>query len=465
MDEIKDAPTKEIPPEATAPTGLVLWVLRIVAVIAAALSGYLAWVGLFAEDVVGCGGMGMNCAGVLASGWAKWFGIPVGLLATSLYLSLVCTLAFAGPMAPASVRRLAWRLSTWMIYVAAAAGVWFISLQLFAVEGVCPWCLSVHACAIGMAMLAMAAGQEAASQKALAGGVALAGVAVLAGGQWLGPQPAPKMSVDRMEIQATPPRVRWETAEEHRPATGISMTDLVLQESPPEHETFKPPVEFPADDDPQESTTPIATATGDTPSRLIAVFVGGGQVARVDAYQHPILGSPAAEHIVVKLFDYTCGHCREMHGHLLAAREKFGDDFAVLMLPVPLNPDCNQHVVSRSETHADACQLAALALAVWQADASKFEEFDRWLFEPEHPPSGKEARAKAIRLVGEAGLENALGDWRLSQRMVVGIELYKMAGAGPIPKILMPQTKLTGAVNDREETLETLARELGIASP
>jgi protein-disulfide isomerase len=198
------------------------------------------------------------------------------------------------------------------------------------------------------------------------------------------------------------------------------------------------------------------------PSRLIAVYVGGRQDVRVDAYQHPILGSPEAKYIVVKLFDYTCGHCRELHGHLVAAREKFGDDFAVLMLPVPMNPDCNQYVRGRSEKHADACQLAALALAVWRVDATKFEEFDRWLFEPEHPPRASEARAKAVRLVGEENLDSALGDWRLSQRMVVGIELYKMAGAGAIPKILAQKTKLTGGVHDREVALEQLARELGI---
>lgn len=462
MDEIKSASAKELSSDVGPPTGLVLWVLRVVAVIAAAVSGYLAWVGLFAEDVAGCGGMGMNCANVLASGWAKWFGIPVGVLATSLYLSLAGSLSFAGPIAPARVRRLAWRLSTWMIYAAAAAGVWFMHLQWLAVDDFCPWCMSVHACAIGMAMLAMAAGQEAVSQKVLAVGVALAAVAVLAAGQLLGPQPAHEMTVDRMEVESTSPRARWEAAQQHRPATGISTTDLVLRESPPEHEALKPPVDSPPDNDPEAMTSATANETGDPPSRLIGVYVGGEQVARVDAYQHPILGSPEAEHVVVKLFDYTCGHCRELHGHLVAARKEFGDDFAVLMLPVPMNPDCNQHVVYRRDQHADACQLAALALGVWQADATKFEEFDRWLFEPEHPPRISEARAKAVRLVGKENLESALGDWRLSERMVVGIELYRMAGAGPIPKILTQNTKLTGGVHDRAYALKQLARELGI---
>jgi hypothetical protein len=132
------------------------------------------------------------------------------------------------------------------------------------------------------------------------------------------------------------------------------------------------------------------------------------------------------------------------------------------MLPVPLNPDCNPHVRQRSEKHTDACQLAALALAVWQADATKFEEYDSWLFEGLRPPSVSDARAMATTLVGEENLDAALGDWRISERTTVAIELYKMAGTGSIPKILTPKTKLTGAVHDREEMLQLLRRELDI---
>jgi hypothetical protein len=185
--------------------------------------------------------------------------------------------------------------------------------------------------------------------------------------------------------------------------------------------------------------------------------------AEIDIYQHPILGSPEARHVVVKLFDYTCPHCRVMHGHLQAARQQFGPDLAIVMLPVPMNSSCNQFVLRTDAKHVEACELAKLALAVWGADAARFEAFDAWLFAPDHPPTAVQARAKAVELVGEAALNRELGDWRLGDRLAIGVKLYHLAGQGAIPKVLVPPSgMIRGRVESRGEVLQFLQTVLGL---
>ena len=50
----------------------------------------------------------------------------------------------------------------------------------------------------------------------------------------------------------------------------------------------------------------------------------------------PILGSPDAQVVLLELFDYTCGSCQEMGQRVASARKRYGNNLAVVILPVSL---------------------------------------------------------------------------------------------------------------------------------
>ncbi len=85
------------------PAPWALWTLRLLCMVAIAISGYLAWAAVKAGPLAGCSSGGTwSCEHVLHSKWSKVWGIPVSLPALALYTSLLSCLAFAGSKAPAA---------------------------------------------------------------------------------------------------------------------------------------------------------------------------------------------------------------------------------------------------------------------------------------------------------------------------------------------------------------------------
>ena len=138
-------------------------VVRVLA-LGARIAAYLAWTSLSQRGLpLGCGA-GSGCSEVLRSRWGTLLGLPIAAYALGAYL-LVFVLTFflrcppgpagapasagSSPRSSAAVRLL---LGTLAVAVALAA-VWFIGLQLFVLQSVCPWCMADHA--LGLAMSAV----------------------------------------------------------------------------------------------------------------------------------------------------------------------------------------------------------------------------------------------------------------------------------------------------------------------
>lgn len=450
---------------------LVLWVMRLTTVLAIGVTAYITWLSFSGADSVGCSG-GFDCDEVLNSGWSTWFGIPVAAPALSLYVTLFGTLAFSGPLAPENVRRLAWTTSLCLCALAGAAALWFIGLQWLALGKYCSWCLTAHMCGLGLATLAVLTARNGLARLQGAAMSAVVGVALLAVGQIFGPaKETPQLQ--RVAIN-TPPITTHEAPPQAVTTQRLTLDDLysTTPEVPPndpptlptEDETDPPPA-IPTDDPPLVDDLQIppveqppaeTPASGQTHRRVVGVFRNSAQL---DLYQHPVVGSPEAEFVVVKLFDYTCPHCRMMHEHLEAARREFGAKLVIVMCPVPLNKQCNPHVAFENAKHAEACDLARLAIAVWQADPTKFAEFHDWLFAPPVHPSADNARAKAIELVGEKQLAEQLYGDKLRERLAIGPKLYKLVGAGVVPKLLLPTGMLVGPGENDERVIAELKQE------
>lgn len=140
----------------------------------------------------------------------------------------------------------------------------------------------------------------------------------------------------------------------------------------------------------------------------------------------PLLGSPTATYVVLSFFDYTNDESRTTQRAMLALRQRFGDQVAVLLALYPLDPGCNPKVTpDLAPENPDAHAYAKLALAVWLARPQALETMHAFLSAAEKRqdmPTPDQARARAAELVGEPALQRAMADPRMDQLLALSIE-------------------------------------------
>jgi len=395
------------------PKAGVLWVIRLLVLCAAVVAGYLGWTSLSGSTVAGCGPES-DCAQVLNSRWAYWFGVPVSLIALLVYAAIFTGTWRVQDFRPAPQRRVAW---LWLIACAigtlTAAG-WFFSVQWFVIKSFCPYCLVAHGLGSIAALLillnyprrqletkrpprdeTLALPTESVLRATL---LSLGAVSVLVAGQII-----------------------------YQPKTHAALPTANLSSTNPATPTIQP-----------GSTPSIAkVAPSNTAPRLWPIYKGAFQL---DLNQVPLAGSPQAPHVLVSLFDYTCHHCREMHPLLAEVQKNLSNKVAVVNLPMPLDSECNPTVKRTHPKQTNACQYARIGLAVWRANQEMFDDYNHWFFGPEEPLPVETARAKAIELVGASNFEQALQDPWIDQQVKTDVAIYDVAyraGHGRMPQLII----------------------------
>jgi len=186
----------------------------------------------------------------------------------------------------------------------------------------------------------------------------------------------------------------------------------------------------------------------------------------LDPTQFPIVGRPDADHVLVYLFDYTCPHCQELNGNLKLAMKRYGNQIALIKLPMPLDGKCNPQIKKTADRHLTACELATMALAVWRAAPDQFQAYDNFLFATGQTRPVDEARAEAVRLLGEEGLEKALTDPWIKEQIQRDFKVYQLASeeskASTIPMIIGPDFVIVGQPGSPEELFSKLEEFLDI---
>lgn len=393
-----------------APTGmpsaerLAIWAIRLFALLAAAVAAYLLVVSLSQQGLpLGCG-QGSGCDEVLRSKWSSLFGVPVGALALAAYLTAFAATFWLNSPCGATAARLLALIAT---AVVVSAG-WFAALQLFALRAICPWCMADHVLGVSMAAATFWAlayrrlfGAAApAVWPAAVAGVVLAGVVI--------------------SLQATI-------------GAGTSVARLPAGQN--------------AD-------------TGPGPDRQVAVLNGK---LTLDVHELPVLGDPDAPKLIVLLFDYCCPHCRATHGYLLGGMPRYAGQYALVLLPMPLDAKCNPAIDETEPRFKESCELIRVALAVWRTKPEAFPQFDAWLYEPEQPRTVAEAKAAAAKLVGEAALAAALQDPWIESRIAADVKAYGESGVETLPLLLSPgMDGVVGRPESAEELFEILERDLGL---
>ena len=465
-----------------------LRLLRGLCLAALLISGYLAWSAIQLRPVIGCGGSDLiDCDHVLNSHWSKIFGLPVSIPAVGLYATLLGLLAFAGSPVPAAFQRLLLTTLSCGFLVAGWAALWFIGLQLLVLKHLCPWCLAAHLCGLALSVWALTAGATHGRLRITATGLMLAsGLAVsqvltpaTAAYEVVVPEYAKAAQSNSAEQVTAPtedfaaPTEDFATPADPAPAVPAAATPAPAPApaQAPAAETFEPPaavvprnsrparfsstllamslqslILLPAgqpDENGQPAQTEASAQAVPSPQTTRKVTIlGTEKPITLDPAGWPLLGAADARFIFVEMFDYTCPHCRETHQSIRGAFERFGQDLAVIALPVPLESECNR--AASGGGHPGSCELSRLAVAVWRCDRAKFREFHDWLFDRSRTPAA--ARRQAERLVGRDQLRAELDSGTPGKFVDRHVDLYIKLGAGTVPKLLFSDRSVIGSV-------------------
>lgn len=194
------------------------------------------------------------------------------------------------------------------------------------------------------------------------------------------------------------------------------------------------------------------------PKRIVSI--SGGRT-RLNSRHWPLLGKPDAKYIFVEMFDYTCPHCKNTHKAVSGAFKALKDDLAILALPVPLSAACNSSVRVTNAKHAEACEIARIAVGVWRCNPAKFHEFHDWMFEAPIARTAFEARRKGEQMVGKPKLDKELARPYASQYLAKHVQLYQRAGAGTVPKLLFPRSTINGEIVSPNTLINIIQQQLG----
>jgi uncharacterized membrane protein len=382
------------------------WLFAIRFLIAAAigLAGYLLWVSLSGGAVAGCGPES-NCDKVLHSRWARWLGLPVSAIALLIYLAIFAgTFWLRRTVAPAQ-QRAAWRGLIPGAVTVIGAALWFGIVQAFILKSFCPFCMTAHGCGL------------------VASGIIL----------WRAPfRNAPEKPWQQAKQVFVPPPVG-------RKLALIALAGVALL---------------------------VAGQFVRLPRREYVVTMFDGKI-QMNLREVPLLGAPDAPYSMVSLFDYTCHHCRIMHGHLLEAHRKYSNQLAIVSLPMPLCEKCNHTLKRTPKVHAEACEYARIGLAVWRANRKVQSQFDDWVFGPASPPPLSEVRAYASQLAGPVALEAALKDPWIEQQIERDVSIYEtnsLRGVANMPQLIIGTNVASGTFGQAEELYRLLSDKLGLKS-
>jgi len=408
---------------AQAPlTGTWTHAVRMLLFSAAIITAYLAIATLArGGDVPGCG-QDSGCGEVLGSPWAYWLGIPVSLLGLGLYGAFFIS-TFSLKIGQQQKATRALNSLTLFSFATLAAAAWFVGVQAVAIKSFCPYCCTAHGLASLAAVIFLSQASDIGSRLSVRLNfgvgivVAFGLVAVIAGVQIILPkEPEAPLIVD----------------------LGQAQTNAPIAEAKPAPKPTPPPA--PAVE-PKPTAPAVATVTPEAPSTPKAEpFLVPRSSLSLDAARLPLLGPANAPHRIGCLFDYTCHHCRQLHGFIRTAIDQFDGQLSCLMIPMPLDANCNAQIKRTGRDHVNACKYAKICLAVQQVAPAKYDAFDRWLF-TNHKTTKPLAKVRehAASLVGAAALNKAVASATVQQQLQQNIRAYELNSKNG-KKSLMPQT-------------------------
>ena len=424
--------------------------------IAALVALYLLWNSIQGGSVAGCG-PGSDCDKVLQSRWSKWFGLPVSAFSLAIYAVLFgASRGLRAAEVPQRRQRFELIVVTGSILVLGAA-VWYTVLQVAVIHAICPYCMTAHGFGSAAAILLLFARARmtpvASGETGLLQPVAIAAsmMAILIGGQVFYEPPGHREG-NLASLVSNGAVAAESLGQPTLPDAAVAATNLPANTA------------LVAKAGPMVPVATNAAATSQTSNRVFAIYNGQFKFNLDDV---PLIGSPTAPRLMVSLFDYTCHHCRTMHERLLEVWHTWSNELAIIVLPMPLDPQCNPTMNRPHPDHINACFFGRLGLAVVRANRSKSASFDEFVFKPERPPGTNEAMMFAEQLVGADALKRALADPWVEAQLRQGVAIYEIsyrAGQGSMPQSIIGNRIAVGLMR-KEDLDRILGEEFGLKAP
>jgi uncharacterized membrane protein len=377
-----------------------------------------------------------DCEKVLTSSWAYWLGIPVSLLGLGLYGAFFFT-SFSLKIGQQQKAQRALNTMTLISFCIFGAAAWFVGVQALAIGAFCPYCCTAHALASLAALIFLSQTGRISSRLSVRMnfgggiGVALGLVAVVAAGQIILPKEraAPKI-VDLGQTRTNAP------ISEIKPARTVKPT-------PAPKPTPQPALTV--DSEPSTPAVTTVAPTNPVPTKAGSFHIPKSDLS-LDTSRLPLLGPLKAPHRIGCLFDYTCHHCRQLHGYIRSTIDKFDGQLSCLMIPMPLDANCNAVIKRTGRDHVDACKYARICLAVQQVAPTKYDEFDRWLFSNHKTAKPLDTvKQHAAKLVGAGVLDKAIASATVQQQLQQNIRAYELNSKNG-GRSSMPQTIIKNRV-------------------
>jgi uncharacterized membrane protein/protein-disulfide isomerase len=345
-------------------TNTALFAVAVLALIAAALSGYMAVVSarLHAEGLAGplpiCPETDLiSCGEVLASRYSQWLGISLAGAGTVNYVLLLACAVGLRVTTSRRPRPLLWTAALALAALGTLAGLWLVAVQIFFVHRFCLLCDIAHACGLACVILLGVFWPDrlAAGLRAGAWGIALAGAAGLTLGQVL-------------------------------QVPDVTATLVVVKPADTQREPLPAVKTRPAASSPAVAGSRPATAPADglRPTNAFDITdLAGTVIATLDLDDEIILGDPEVKRTIVEFMDYGCRECKQESELIRQAIEKHPKWFRVVVLLFPGNKACNPYT-GRSRPYV--CDITAAALAAHRHNPARYGELHNLFFQPPQTP-------------------------------------------------------------------------------
>ncbi|MCX7871943.1 MAG: hypothetical protein N2487_01505 [Verrucomicrobiae bacterium] len=452
---------------------------RILILIALIIDLYLAFIGISGESVIGCG-PNSGCDLVMQSKSSKLLGIPLSLFALIVYVGLLHHVGKLKENYDAGKQRRAWRAIISISTLVVGAGLWFIILQVFVINAICPFCMAAHACGMtasgvllfnvplmdtpkGSSREKIVYVSPRRMKKRVVGALALLGIFI--GAQIINNPTThvikpiiPQSVTNKME------EIKSETTQEN----GKVLTNIVLTSGNVQ------PISNP-------NASPSNTVQA-VPPNIVSVQgsnsskTGNNRVHRINISgagfefnldEVPYIGSVEAPTKILSLFDYTYHYCREMHAHLMTIANVYSNKVGIISLPMPLDATCNPLMPRTPKAHINACEYAKIGLAIWRANRSLHPKFEKYVFDGQQAPSIENVRIFASNLIGSEALEKALSDPWVNNMIKLSSSIFATnvfyLGQSQMPQVIVGTNLISGYVQNAGVLVEELEKQYKIS--
>lgn len=458
-----------------------VWITRIALALGCLLSIYLAIASLKQGQVYGCIGE-PACYLPLRTRWGHWFGLPIGVPGAIVYgilfiLSLKIK-AYTTEIASLQVR-------SGFVFLAALTafvGVWLLVVQIGLMRSICPYCVVVNLCGI----LVMILYSSWFLQNYASSLWALLAVVLVMSGHFIGflepvpggsgkPKPtkaavAPVAepvdefvgSIASIATSFEPAKVREKDDRELvfdtagltvTKAREIGLNDKVILPPAP---VLTPPRVF---DEMVDGDGTMGTRVQRTHYELAA-----GKI-RLKVGTVPVMGLTNATHVIGLMYDYTYTDSVTMYRMMDQAVKRYRGQVAVVLIPVPLDKDCNDWVVYTKDPQTNSCDYCTLSSLVWRQRPDTYLAFEAYLTKTTPPPPVYQVEAVVLKLLGKKIFNSSFNQDDAYRNLRKNVALYRKLELGPVPKLITRKRVALGVTPIAEDLYNYLENLLLLEPP